>query len=119
MTCGIGKRRLSLFKSLHISGARQVGCRLPLYAVLTAVVAMCMVALIEEEGGNVIRSEACKDPIIGIRRFARKFTQAEDLSIVAGPFEFACVLTRHSQIMKVWFNGWSAVNRDSTYEVFN
>lgn len=51
------------------------------------------VAFIEEEGGNVMCSEACKDSIIGIRRFARKFTQAEDLSMVAGPFEFAYVLT--------------------------
>ena len=77
------------------------------------------VAFIEEEGGNVMCSEACKDSIIGIRRFARKFTQAEDLSMVAGPFEFAYVLTWHSQIMKVRFNGWSIVNRDSMCKVLN
>ena len=119
LTCGIGKRRSSLFKSLRISGARRVGRRLPLYAVLTVVVAMCTVALIEGEGGNVTRSRACKDSIIGIGRFAHKFTQAEDLSMVASPFEFARVLTQHSQITKARFNGWSTVNRDSTYEVFN
>jgi len=57
LTCGIGKRRSSLFKSLRISGARRVGRRLPLYAVLTVVVTLCTVALIEEEGGNVTRSK--------------------------------------------------------------
>ena len=57
--------------------------------------------------------------MIGIGRFACKFTQVGDHSRVADLFKLARVLTRHSQITKDEFNDWSTVNRVSTYEVLN
>lgn len=57
MTCGIGKPRSSLLRSLRISGARRVGRRLPLEAVLIAAVTSGIVALIEGEGENETRAE--------------------------------------------------------------
>ena len=51
--------------------------------------------------------------------FYPQFTQAGDLTMVADSFKFARVLTWHSQITKDRLNGWSTVNRVSTYEVLN
>jgi len=53
LTCGIGKPRSSVFRGLRISGARRVGRRLPLEAVLTAAVTLGTVALIEGERRRV------------------------------------------------------------------
>lgn len=96
----MGKPRSSLFRSLCSSGARRVGRRLLLYAVFTAAVTLGAVALIEEEGGNVTRSEVTLHSIIGIGHFAPRLEppMVVDSSKVARAFAW------HSQIMKGRFN---------------